>query len=151
MEPAPTGRGARWIRTRVVARGCKKKAGSLTTARSATVDFDGGRMKDIMETSARPSTYPPKRRGISAIRQFPLNCGRRGGDGLDGGEKLHSPTVAGEALPAEEEEEPEEWVFCGFGDREEDDGDGVRNPDVDGGGGVQVSVLPCFWRSMASN
>ncbi|CAL1381441.1 unnamed protein product [Linum trigynum] len=129
MEPAPRGRGARWIRTRVVARGRKKRPGSLTTVRSFAVDSNIGGVKDSTEPSMRPNAYLPKRRGILEIRHFPPNCGRRGEaeGGIDGGVGFSRRVAVDEAMFEEEEEEPEESVVDGFEEEEEGGDDGGRS------------------------
>ncbi|CAL1406254.1 unnamed protein product [Linum trigynum] len=142
-----SGRGGRWIRTRMVARGRKKKPGSSTAAVA-----EGGVNVVINRTGvdamARPRANPPKQNGVWATRRWPPNCGpRRGVEDGGGGGKLQA-AADGEPLLEEEEEEPEECDCCGFRDGEKDDANGGQSRTVDGGEGVQVRVLLFYWNSM---
>ncbi|CAL1388793.1 unnamed protein product [Linum trigynum] len=115
------------------------------------VDFDVRVISGVDKASSeagqmeRVRAYPPKRRGVSAIRHWPPNCGPRRDELVagSGGETTTMVTV-GESL-LEEEEEPEECDCCEFEDGEEDDGGGGRRQDsggnIDDGEKVRRSLL----------
>ncbi|CAL1407364.1 unnamed protein product [Linum trigynum] len=76
-------------RGRVMTGGGERKAGNSAMT---IAPVDGNAME-------RPRSYPPRRPGVSAVKSWPPNCGRRRDLSNDGG---RAPTVG---IVEEEEEE----------------------------------------------